>query len=420
MDIAINNQSAAAGRLESRAGRRAGAALAALPLALALTLPSLDAQAVEPQISGKVGYELRLFADEPLYAGQHGRLNQSLMAEPELYWQWNNGDDSVVFKPFVRLDQHDSERSHADIRELLWTHVADDYELKAGVGRVFWGVTEFQHLVDVVNQTDGVEDIDGEDKLGQPMVALSLVRDWGIVDLMVLPGFRERTFAGSDGRLRGPWVVDTDNARYESGAENRHIDAAIRWSHTLGDYDIGAYLFQGTNRDPLLLQQGNSQRLTPFYEQMTQTGLDLQATLGDWLWKFEGIYRDSNSDHYGALQGGFEYTRVGVWESAADLGWLMEYGWDSRGRDSTATAPNDLFVGSRLTLNDAQSTELLAGVGHSFDGRGHSMLVEASRRIGNSWKLSVDGRIFSSSEPSAPLYALRRDDQLQLTLERYF
>lgn len=384
-------------------------------LALGGTTPLL---ADEPQITGKLGYELRLFADEPSFASQHGRSSQSLMFEPEIYWQWRGGDDSLVFKPFVRVDQHDSERSHVDIRELLWTHVADDYELKAGVGKVFWGVTEFQHLVDVVNQTDAVEDIDGEDKLGQPMVTLSLVRDWGILDLMLLPGFRERSFAGVDGRLRGPLVVDTDNARYESGAENRHVDAAVRWSHTLGDYDFGVYLFRGTNRDPLLIQQGSM--LVPYYEQMTQSGLDVQATLGDWLWKFEGIYRDSNSDHFGALQAGFEYTYVGIMESAADLGLLMEYGWDSRGHDSSATSPDDLFVGARLTLNDAQSTELLAGMGQSLEGRGHSLLVEASRRLGSHWKLSVDGRVFSSSEPDALLYSLRRDDMLQMTLERYF
>ena len=79
--------------------------------------------------------------------------------------------------------------------------------MRVGIRKEFWGVTEFQHLVDVINQTDGVEDFDGEDKLGQQMVNLSLVNDWGIVDLFLLPGFRERTYAGEEGRLRGPLVV---------------------------------------------------------------------------------------------------------------------------------------------------------------------------------------------------------------------
>ena len=62
--------------------------------------------------------------------------------------------------------------AHGDIRELAYVHASDDWELRLGIRKEFWGVTEFQHLVDVINQTDGVEDFDGEDKLGQQMVNL--------------------------------------------------------------------------------------------------------------------------------------------------------------------------------------------------------------------------------------------------------
>ena len=42
--------------------------------------------------------------------------------------------------------------------------------LLVGAAKVFWGTAESRHLVDIINQTDAVEDIDEEDKLGQPMV----------------------------------------------------------------------------------------------------------------------------------------------------------------------------------------------------------------------------------------------------------
>lgn len=374
--------------------------------------------AIETELSGRIGYEARVFANDPLYPGQSDSSNSSVFVEPELYWQWNNSDDTLVFKPFLRGDEHDSQRSHGDIRELMWTHVGDDWELRTGIGKVFWGVTEFQHLVDVINQTDAVEDIDGEEKLGQQMINLSLVRDWGVLDLFLLPGFRERSFVGSGGRLRGPLVVDTDNARYQSSAGKQHLDAAIRWSHTLGDYDIGIYGFHGTNRDPVLTQQGAM--LVPLYEQMDQFGIDLQATLGDWLWKFESIYRDSDSDRFAALQGGFEYTLVGIMESATDLGLLMEYGWDSRGKVVQAGNQDDVFLGTRLTFNDMQSTELLAGIGQDMDHGGSALLLEASRRLGDSWKASIDIRMFNSDDSSDPLFTVRQDDLAQLTLERYF
>lgn len=374
------------------------------------------------EVSGKLGVEARLFAEDGSYPGQTANSDLSLLVEPELFWDWNGGADTLTFRPFVRWDQRDSERTHSDIRELMWNHLGDDWELRTGIGKVFWGVTEFQHLVDTINQTDLVENIDGEEKLGQPMVNLSLVRDWGIVDLFLLPGFRERTFPGVHGRLRTPVVVDTERAFYESSRQEQHVDFAARWSHTLGDYDIGLHWFRGTNRDPIL-QAGmreDTPILIPYYEQMTQFGLDLQATKGGWLWKLETIQRHGENDDFWAAQGGFEYTLVGIRETATDLGLLLEYGWDERGTDATAPMQNDLFLGTRLALNDEAGSELLAGFGYDIDYDTKLLSVEASRRFGGDWKASLDARFFFTDNPSDPLYSLRDDGHLQVTLERYF
>ncbi len=378
---------------------------------------------VDFEFTGKVSSDLRTYSSNSIHPGQYGKTNAAVAVEPELYWSWNNGEDSILFKPYFRLDQHDSKRTHVDIRELLWVHARDDWEFKAGLGKVFWGVTEFQHLVDIVNQSDSVEDIDGEDKLGQPMITLSTVRDWGIFDLLILPGFRERSFPGVDGRLRSGFVVDTDQARYESTAEDRHIDLATRWSHTVGDYDFGIYWFRGTNRDPILSLGTNTAGepiLIPYYEQINQGGLDIQATLDSWLLKLEVIWRDGQQESYWAAQGGFEYTFTGVMESNADLGLLLEYGWDERGTAATGINQNDLLFGTRLAINDAASSELLAGISYDRDHHSKSLLIEASRRIGENWKASLDLRIFNSDKPKQPIYSMRQDDHLQLNVDYYF
>jgi hypothetical protein len=392
--------------------------LFSLLLAL-LPLPAL----AEVEVSGKVGGELRLFGHSPQYKGQQGSGNLSLFARPEFYWNWNDGADSLLLVPYLRLDQHDSERSHGDIRELLWNHLGDAWELRAGIGKVFWGVTEFQHLVDIINQTDGVEDVDGEDKLGQPLINLSLVRDWGILDLYLLPGFRERTFPGAEGRLRSGLVVDTDQASYESAAKEHHLDMALRWSHTIGVHDFGIHWFRGTNREPLFspgLDAGGMPVLIPHYEQINQIGLDLQTTLDSMLWKFELIRRSGESEAYWAAQGGFEYTLVGINNSIMDLGLLAEYGWDERGTSATSPFQNDLFLGARLAMNDAASSELLGGIGYDLDHHSRSLLIEASRRFGDRLKVSLDLRLFSSDEPIDSVYSVRRDDHLQLTAEYFF
>ncbi|NOQ93017.1 MAG: hypothetical protein GQ547_00100, partial [Methylophaga sp.] len=46
--------------------------------------------------------------------------------------------------------------------------------------------------------------------------------------------------------------------------------------------------------------------------------------------------------------------------------------------------------------------------------------IEASRRIGNSWKISLEGRFFSADKTSSALYQIRNDDMIQLELARYF
>jgi hypothetical protein len=375
------------------------------------------------EISGKVGIDLRLFPHSPSYSEQYSTTNISGFIEPQFYYAWNDDADYLKFIPYLRWDQHDRERTHGDIRQLTWSHIGDEWELHSGISKVFWGVTEFQHLVDTINQSDGVEDIDGEDKLGQPMIHLSIARQWGILDLFALPGFRERTYPGADGRLRSGLVVDTDQANYESGADDKHVDFAARWSRTLGDFDLGLHYFRGTNREPLLqagLSSTGDPVLIPHYEQINQLGMDLQATLDDWLWKLETRWRDSRNDTFWAMQGGFEYTLYGIAESDSDLGLLVEYGWDERGKRATSLVQNDLFFGGRLAFNDAESTEVLAGISYDLDYHSYSFQVEASSRIGRGWKANMDLRLFSGDDARDPLSALNRDDHLQLTLERYF
>lgn len=369
--------------------------------------------------SGYSAAEYRYFQHESLNddPGQH---DFSVVLAPEFYHEWNDGQQSLLISPFLRVDSEDAQRTHADLREALWLIVEDDWELRLGVGKVYWGVTESQHLVDVINQTDLVENSDTEDKLGQPMINLSLFQDWGTIDLFVLPYFRERTFAGKDGRLRSQLVVDTDRSHYESGAKRHHLDFAVRWSHSIGDWDIGLSHFYGTNREPLLLPNQTFSKLIPFYEVMHQTGLDIQQTTESWLWKLEIIRRETSSDTFTALTGGFEYTFYGVFDSDIDVGIIAEYLFDDRDNELATPFENDILMGTRLAWNDEQSTELLFGVIQDLDSSDRAWNIEASRRIGDRWKLSLEARIFSVDTPTNALFQIREDDYLQLELARYF
>lgn len=382
---------------------------------LCLSVPALAAE-----WSGYVAAEARWFTQSPLSAQQHGG-NLSISAEPEFYHAWN--EQSLSFKPFVRWDQHDDERSHSDIRELLFTHAGDGWEFKAGIGKVFWGVTEAYHLVDVINQTDLLENPDGEQKLGQPMVKLSLERDWGTWDLFFLPVFRERTFPGRDGRLRSPLPVNDSQTQYADGRGEWSSDWALRWSHYFGDWDVGLSHFHGTGREPTLLPGLDGQGrpvLIPRYELIDQTGLDLQATLGSWLWKLEVMRRSGQGDAFFATTGGFEYTLVGLADTASDLGMLLELMYDERGKDATVPFNNDVFMGLRWTANDVEGSELLAGVIYDWRSKARLLNIEASRRLGADWTLSLQARFWASAQSDPALAGFSQEDYVEVRLARYF
>ncbi len=389
-------------------------------LICALNFSSRTATAHE--FSGFVGGEARLFANSAIHPGQEDH-SASLVAQPEYYHEWEDGS-SFIFVPFYRLDSADEERTHFDLREFSYLWLAEDFELRLGVRKVFWGVTEVVHLVDIINQTDLVENVDTEDKLGQPMVNFSMTRDWGTLDLFMLPFFRERTFAGPNGRLRGALVVDTDRAVYQSAAEEWHTDWAFRYSKFIGDWDVGVSHFFGTSRDPTLTpgtDDNGNPVLIPLYEQINQTGLDVSYVFGEWLWKLEALYRSGQgSEDYFAAAGGFEYTFTRVFATAMDLGVVMEGLFDDRGDTATTAFENDIAMALRLTVNDAQSSEALFGLVQDVKSSARSVFLEASRRFGDHWKLSVELRAFFSQPESDFLYDQRADDLMQAELNYYF
>jgi hypothetical protein len=400
-------------------------------------VPAIPAQAGD--WSGYVAGEFLGFTEDPQFSSQYNSY-LSVTAEPEYIHEWNDGSDMFTFTPYAMGDNHDYRRTHTDIRELSWIHAADDWELTAGVSKVFWGVTESVHLVDIINQTDQVVNEDGEDKLGQPMVNLSLIRNWGVVDMFVLPGFRERTFPSKKGRPRFGSVIDTGKVFYESGAEELHTDLAVRWSHYFGAVDIGIAHFHGTAREPRFIIQpaainpatGAISEINPLYEIIDQTSIDMQAIYGSWLWKLEAVTRSGQGDRIYSYAGGYEYTFVGILESQLDIGVITEYLYDSRGDeinqkkalqgDAFFTTPfqRDLVLGARLTLNDAQSTELLVSVIVDLEGGGQSYNIEASRRIGNSWKLSLEARGVSNIPDDNNAASFKDDTRLRMELARYF
>ncbi len=380
-------------------------------------------QAGETQVLGYLAAESMLFVSDAAYPDQFNGVQAAFIAQPEFRFESDDRRNQYSLIPFAHLDSQDQRRTHVDLREAWWRYIGDDWEFLAGVNRVFWGVAESNHLVDIINQTDLIENIDGEDKLGQPMLQLAFQRDWGELSLFILPGFRERTFSGKNGRLRFPLIIDGE-AQYSNSREQRHVDLALRYSHYLGDWDFGVALFHGTGREPRFVPDATFSRFIAVYDVIDQASVDIQYTREGWLWKFEGLWRAQNGENFLAGVGGFEYTLYQVVNSDADLGLLLEYSRDGRSEDFTAAPPvvldDDIFAGARLVLNDTQSSEILAGVVVDRNDRAYQLSVEAERRLGDRWKLELESRWFLNTRKSPVLSAFKQDSHITLRLSRYF
>ncbi|VFM97400.1 MAG: hypothetical protein BECKG1743D_GA0114223_100113 [Candidatus Kentron sp. G] len=479
-----------------------------LVLALVIVQAMTRAGAVETRFSGHVEGQLRWFQTSssltlPNTSEQSTGRDISFAAQPEFRYQTQDRKHDFSFIPFMRYDPEHDERTHADIRELYWLYNGDAWEVLAGVNQVFWGVAESRHLVDIINQKDMVEDPDLEDKLGQPMVRLTvdikpmlklmrvLKKDkqerrgagWGKLSLFLMPGFRERMFPGADDRFRGPIPVDENEVVYSDGASEDRVDLALRYFRTVGNWEIGLHYFHGNAREPRLVPNcdfrtmpeecelaalaGKQLRLIPHYERINQAGVDLQYTtdisipgkLADgllgvfdgmgFLGKFEGIIREGQGDTFGALVAGVECTKYTPFAalapgeeeqqnprarntlgfkirdtlSRADVGFLVEYLYDDR--DDAPRAPltpfdHDIFLATRIALNDTKDTHILAGLMTDTENDEYSFNVEAERRVNDNISAELLIRLFGGDEEWGAFSNIKDDDYAQLTFSYHF
>ena len=354
-----------------------------------LMISILSSQLIVGEIIGELSFDNRYFFDIGLQ--EQKKNHTSFSFSPEIF-----KDDSnriFHFKAKLRKDSEDSGRNLNDIQELYLINILEDKEIKYGVSKEFWGVTETSHRVDIINQTDFTEGFDGEEKLGQPMIKISLERQWGLLDIYTLLGFRERNFSGKKGRLRLPLPINEKGSLYSSSSKNKRADFAVRWSNYYDDFDIAISHFSGTSREPRFLPSANKiNELVPVYEVIDQTGLEIQYLLDSLAIKGEVISRSGQGERFTAATYGFEYTQVGVLQSRIDLGWVVEFNHDDRLESSP------FVLGTRFSFNDIYDSQILSGFILNDKSKELGFLLEASRRIGECCLLSLEGIYFDDTE----------------------
>jgi len=410
----------------------------ALPVATGAIWILLVASPTGQPLTGHVSVEGRFFPQTALREDLQ-RANLSITIEADFYRDLDNARQAITVVPFFRWDQQDSNRTHWDFREFSWQYFSGTWEFSAGARKVFWGVTESNHLVDILNQVDLLEGFDGKEKLGQPMVSASTSQSWGMLEAFALIGFRERNYVGQDRRPSIPFPLDSDNSIVEGGK----LGWALRWSHTRGPIDLAVSHFRGTAREPrffvgnrplriaalnlvddmtlVLTDVAQFSTVVPAYEQIDQAGLEVQLTASGWLLKMEAINRWGQGPRFAAVTAGIEYAISNIRSTGIELGILAEYSYDERGLEALTPVEDDFFVGTRLSLNDVQTTQFLAGAIVDRVSGASLFSLDASRRLGERSSLNIEMRSFAGiSSADMFLYGLRKDDYVQAALQIYF
>lgn len=363
--------------------------------------------------------ENQLFFNEGLYNHQR-QLFVSGALKPNYSLESANKMHKFYINLFYRVSASDPNRSHFDIREAFYRFNKNDWSISIGSKKVFWGVTELAHLVDVINQTDFLEGFDGEQKLGQPMIQFTISKKIGNIEAYYLPIARRLSFPSKFGRYRFPEVIERNDIPFRNSKEEWYPSFALRWSKTIADIDFGLSAFHGTAREPVYLGFNPQVGLDLSYPIMNQFGLDLLYVFDNWIFKLEAINRKTNVQEFNAFTSGSEYTFGNVVNTGTDIGIVSEYMYDSRGLLTFSGLDNDIFIGCRFAFNDTKSTEMLVGTISDTNKSTKIFSLEGSRRIGSSYKLNLKANVLSSVSQKELIYNFRQDDFFQISISKFF
>lgn len=395
-------------------------------LIVACKINSVEAKNFDVGFSGAIDLETTGYKSAPLYEGQK-RNSANLSISPKWGLTWNikdHIDAEITLAPFFNVHPYDSARTYSDLREAKFKYDLGKTNYTVGYDHVFWGKTESDQLVDIINQTDMLAGTD--DKLGQPLLSFSHFSDIGAASLATsiyyLPLFRERSFAGVESRNRSSITIDSDHPIYLDDTSEKTPSYAARVDSTIGSVDLGLSFFDGLSRDPGFSLNSDGSALQPVYGEITQVGIDGQITLDSSLLKFEAIKRNGQINRLGVEENyssailGIEHTLYQLRGSNADLGLIFEYAKDSRNERSLTPLENDIILGARLAVNNASDTSALLTTSIDINTNETYIRLEGQHRLNDHLSISTEAGVLTNADPNSLLYDQRNDSFLSLDI----
>lgn len=316
-----------------------------------------------------------------------------------------------------------------------------------------WSKLESFHPANVINSNYIDGDLESFKKKGE----LSLILDneiiLGNLRLYYFPFFERNFYPSSKTRIvDGFYPKETSYAKGSEYSDEKSIaQYGLSLSNNMGNLDFFIFGFKHIDRNNTIIGYkdyvvnplaGNipTGKLGVVHSEVLDLGISATYFWDVHTFKIEAVYSDFSAENkilntnglvefvdQTKLAIGHEYTHS--FDIGIDVTFFLEYQtlfFDKTQTESEAKDlsifQNDIFVGQRVSFNDIQGTEIKYGIFYDIERSGE-MLIFANfeRRINEMWKFKSSYRhIGFSQNDKSGLYLLKKDDEFNLALTRYF
>jgi hypothetical protein len=390
----------------------------------AMLMALLASTQVGAEVRGKAEIRFDYYPDTPLYPDQSSADLQPALALDLALHESLSRDITTRVSLFGRFNPQADNRFAGDLREAWLGYYGEQSEFYAGMLMERWGVLEAESIVDVLNPRDAVEDFQGDVKLGIPGLKASYLGEAFQLDTWLLPYARPRRLAEGKDRFRTTGLP-LDEAAFEGG-RNR-LSAAVRLSTVQGNLEAAVAHFSGHARDPWFQLatdvNGSPTGLTPTYDLISQTSLELLWVQGHSLWKLEALHNRGPEDDFLAVGVGLEREFPRLWDTRTSLTLYAEGYYDGRAASPLlplAPLQRDVFIGARIAMNDIKSTEYEIRITHDLEYASTFVDLRAARRLSDAWSIQATLYGFLNAEDDPALGTFVNDNRVEVKFIRNF
>ncbi|EQC44684.1 hypothetical protein [Bacteriovorax sp. Seq25_V] len=352
-----------------------------------------------------------------------------------------------------KVNQTSRDNSYINFNELYYK--STDFfgnSYTAGYQVFTWSKMEAFHPANIVNSRYFDGDLEDFDKKGELTLSYSFKSLLGDLKLFYFPFFEKSFYPTKSTRI-------TDGVRPE---KSYHFDGnnltekkeshqyGISLQKQIGDFDFHLFALNHIDRNrPLLgyhaytinptlgaIPYGN---LAAYYGEVLDYGMASTLFVDDSTFKLEFLgSKFKKSEKFVLSTGGFvgfkdqktiaighEYSKT--WDNGWDSTFFTEYQAvfaddSSHKREELSVFQNDLFLGHRLSLNDAYGKEFRFGVFYDLQRKNEMLFfLTYEQRLNDFWKFKTGIRTFThDSNDKLGLYVLEKDDEVSFSLTRFF